>query len=741
VSELSLSSRIAQIDPRFANRKTGFKTKGPPAYLVLEESLGIRTAGDLLRHYPRGYIDRSATIPIRDIRIGQDVTVIGRVHRVEKRFTRQRRQSMVTVRLYDGTGYLDLTFFNQPWTATTYRQGMELAVSGRAAKYRGHLQLAKQEVEILRGDDDLVHMGRITPVYRAAEGVSSRTIRELIHRALQELDDIPDPVPADVVAAEGLDDEERAVRSIHFPDDPADLGKARDRLKFDELFVLELGVAYRKRRMERDSRGIAHQVDGELTAAFVEVLPFDLTGAQRRAIKEIKEDMAAPRPMNRLLQGDVGSGKTAVALYAALSAIQSGHQATIMAPTEVLAAQHRRTVEALLRPMGGADYVSSLPSAMMTGQQSLLEQGTTDASADTSPQHRVRYALLTAAVTGKDRQQVLEGIRSGAVDLVIGTHALVQEGVEFADLSLAVIDEQHRFGVHQRVALKEKGAKPDVLIMTATPIPRTLSLTYYGDLDVSVLDEMPPGRQPVLTRVARTAAERRAAYDQVREEVRAGRQAFVVCAAIDEGNRSEVRAAEKEAERLAKEVFPDHRIALLHGRLRPAEKEDVMASFRAGSADVLISTTVIEVGVDVPNATVMLVENAERFGLAQLHQLRGRIGRGAERSFCVLFDESAPENEDAKARLQAMARTTDGFELADEDLRLRGEGTLFDIRQSGLPDLKLARLAEDFDLVRRARARAFELIDGDPTLRRHPELLELLRSTFRGKAIDWLFHS
>ncbi|HEX2088499.1 MAG TPA: ATP-dependent DNA helicase RecG [Actinomycetota bacterium] len=740
MSELSLSSRILHVDPRLANRKTGFKTKGPPAYLVLEESLGIRTVSDLLRHYPRGYIDRSATIPIRDIRIGQDVTVIGRVHRVEKRFTRQRRQSMVTVRLYDGTGYLDLTFFNQPWTATTYRQGMELAVSGRAAKYRGHLQLAKQEVEVLRGDDDLVHMGRITPVYRAAEGVSSRTIRELIHRALQELDDIPDPVPPDIVVAEGLDDEDVALRSIHFPDDPTDLGKARERLKFDELFVLELGVAYRKRRMERGSRGVAHDVDGQLTTAFVEVLPFELTGAQRRAIKEIKEDMSALRPMNRLLQGDVGSGKTAVALYAALTAIQSGHQATIMAPTEVLAAQHLRTVETLLRPMGGVDYLSSLAPAQMAGQQSLLEQATAE-GAGASLRHKVTYGLLTAAVTGRDRQQVMEGIRSGGVDLVIGTHALVQEGVEFADLSLAVIDEQHRFGVHQRVALKEKGAKPDVLIMTATPIPRTLSLTYYGDLDVSVLDEMPPGRQPVATQVARTAAERRAAYDLVRDEVRAGRQAFVVCAAIDEGNRLEVRAAEKEAERLAKEVFPDLRIALLHGRLRPSEKEDVMASFRAGNADVLISTTVIEVGVDVPNATVMLVENAERFGLAQLHQLRGRIGRGAVSSFCVLFDESAPENEDAKARLEAMVRTTDGFELADEDLRLRGEGTLFDIRQSGLPDLKLARLAEDFELVRRARARAFGVIAGDPTLAKHLELLELLRSTFRGKAIEWLFHS
>ena len=742
MTDLTLASRIPEIDQRLANRKTGFKTKGPPAHLVLEETLGLRSVGDLLRHYPRGYIDRTATVPIRQIRIGQQVTVIGRVKDVEKRYTR-RRQSMVTVKLYDGTGYLDLTFFNQPWTATTYRQGMELAVSGRAGMYRGRLQLAKQEVEVLRGDDDLVHMGRITPVYRAAEGVTSRTIRELMHTALQRLPVIPDPIPSEVIADEKLDPLEEAVRAIHFPEQPADLEKARDRLKFDELFVLELGVAYRKRRMERGARGVAHRVDGDLTAALVEALPFELTGAQRRAIKEIKEDMAAARPMNRLLQGDVGSGKTAVALHASLVAIQSGHQATIMAPTEVLAGQHLRTVETLLRPIGGIDYVShSSASPEISGQQSLLDQSPAPVSPPvTEPPRRLNYALLTAAVTGKDRQLVLEGIRSGAVDLVVGTHALVQEGVEFADLSLAVIDEQHRFGVHQRVALKEKGARPDVLIMTATPIPRTLSLTYYGDLDVSVLDEMPPGRQPVITRLARTAAERRAAYDLVRDEVRAGRQAFVVCAAIDEGNRLEVRAAEKEADRLASQVFPDLRIALLHGRLRPVEKEAVMASFRGGEADLLISTTVIEVGVDVPNASVMLVENAERFGLAQLHQLRGRIGRGSARSFCVLFDESAPDNQDAKARLDAMARTTDGFELADEDLRLRGEGTLFDIRQSGLPDLKLARLADDVGLVRRARTRAFGVIDGDPSLRRHPELLDLLKATFRGRAIDWLFHS
>jgi ATP-dependent DNA helicase RecG len=479
---------------------------------------------------------------------------------------------------------------------------------------------------------------------------------------------------------------------------------------------------------------VAHTVDGSLVARFREALPFALTGAQQRAVKEIDEDMAAARPMNRLLQGDVGSGKTVVALHAALVAVQSGHQATIMAPTEVLAGQHLRTASALLGAMGARDVLTASPKE--DSQPSLLDPAPATGSSS------LTYAMLTASVTGKDRQRVLGGIAGGSIDLVIGTHALVQEGVEFADLSLAVIDEQHRFGVHQRITLKEKGAHPDVLIMTATPIPRTLALTYYGDLDVSTLDEMPPGRQPVATRVVRTAQERRDAYDLVRAEVAEGRQAFVVCAAIDEGNRLDVKAAEAEAERLRTEVFPDlsDRILLLHGRMRPPEKERIMESFREGQADLLISTTVIEVGVDVPNATVMLVENAERFGLAQLHQLRGRIGRGAERSHCVMFDESGPENLEARARLEAMVRTTDGFELADEDLRLRGEGTLFDIKQSGMPDLKLARLVEDVELVKRARARAFGVIRDDPQLARHAELLEMLRQSFGGDAIDWLFH-
>jgi ATP-dependent DNA helicase RecG len=416
-----------------------------------------------------------------------------------------------------------------------------------------------------------------------------------------------------------------------------------------------------------------------------------------------------------------------------------------MAPTEVLSGQHFRSVGALLASIGGMPYLefaASRQAATKADQASLLDAIEPGAGEAPLPDEEptVTYALLTGAVTGNDRQRIVEAVAVGSPDLVVGTHALVQESVAFADLSLAVVDEQHRFGLHQRTALQRKGGEADVLIMTATPIPRTLALTYYGDLDVVVLDELPAGRRPVTTLAARTSPERAAAYELVRGEVAAGRQAFVVCAAIDEGNRTQVKAAEAEAERLASEVFPELRLELLHGRMRPKEKQAVMDRFVASEADVLISTTVIEVGVDVPNATVMLVENAERFGLAQLHQLRGRIGRGAHAGTCVLFDESDEENLEARARIEAMVRTADGFELADEDLRLRGEGTLFDTKQSGMPDLRLARLAEDMPLVARARSRAFALIDDDPVLALHPELLDELRHRFE-RSIDWLFRS
>ncbi|MEX0984350.1 MAG: ATP-dependent DNA helicase RecG [Actinomycetota bacterium] len=732
MTSLSLDSTLLDIDRKLATRRAGYRTKGEEAWVVLRDAFTIVTVGQLLHHYPRRYIDRSTVATIRGLREGEAATVIATVRSVAKRQTK-RRQIMVTVTLHDGTGALDLTFFNQPWAASAYRQGMELAVSGVAQVYRGRLQLAGQEVEVLRGtEQDLVHTGRITPVHPATEGITARTIRELVSTALDRLPAQPDPLPAGIVAAEGLSAWDDALRAIHLPEDAAALSAARERLKFDELFTLELGVGFRRQRLAAERTGIRHDADAALPAALLSSLPFVPTGAQRRAIEHVTGAMAVAAPMNLLLQGDVGSGKTLVALHACLVAIASGHQAAIMAPTEVLAAQHARSAAALLGPIGARVFGS-------TGQP--IDQSSLFAEAGEEPPAALSYALLTGSVTGKERERIVGAIADGSVGLVIGTHALVQDAVSFSDLSLAVIDEQHRFGLHQRTSLKGKGTGDiDVLIMTATPIPRTLALTYYGDLDVAVLDELPAGRRPIRTLAVRSPAERATAEDLVRREVAAGRQAFVVCAAIDEANRTQVKAAEAEAERLRTQVFPALRVELLHGRMRPKDKERIMDAFRGGEADLLISTTVIEVGVDVTNATVMLVENAERFGLAQLHQLRGRIGPGEHASTCILFDESDPAGLEARARIDAMVSTTDGFVLADEDLRLRGEGTLFDARQSGMPDLKLARLAEDAELVGRARAQAFALLDEDPGLALHPELLQELHRRFVA-SIDWLFRS
>jgi ATP-dependent DNA helicase RecG len=733
---LTLSSPVVAIDRKVALRRSGFRTKGPEARDVLASAFDIHTVGELLHHYPRRYIDRSRVETIRGLKIGAYATVIATVRKVNKRQTRQRRP-MVTVTVGDDTGFLELPFFNQPWAATSYRVGVEVAVSGVAQLYRGRLQLANQEVEVLRGDpQDLVHTGRITPVHPASEGITTRTIRELIWRALDGLPPQPDPMPEEVIAAESLSSWDAALRTIHFPADDRELAAARERLKFDELFTLELGVGFRKQRLARDRSGIVHEPDGALTRALRAAVPFEPTGAQLRAMEDVDSAMRAPEPMNLLLQGDVGSGKTLVAVHACLVAIQSGHQAAVMAPTEVLAGQHARSIGELLRPVGGVDALGA--SGGRPDSQASLFGGS---DPGVRPDPTLHFAMLTGSVTGKDRERIVRGIEDGTIDLVIGTHALVQESVTFHDLSLAVVDEQHRFGLHQRMALKGKGSGDiDVLIMTATPIPRTLALTYYGDLDVVVLDEMPKGRPAVTTIAIRDPAARAAAEERVRSEAAAGRQAFVVCAAIDEGNRTQVKAAEAEAARLSTEVFPDLRVELLHGRMRPKEKERVMQAFREGSADVLISTTVIEVGVDIPNATVMMVEDAERFGLAQLHQLRGRIGRGTAASFCFLVDGSDEHNEEARARIDAMVRTNDGFELADDDLRLRGEGTLFDTKQSGMPDLQLARLADDLDLVKRARARAFALLEEDPQLSMHPELLDELRRRFE-RSIEWLFQS
>jgi len=506
-----------------------------------------------------------------------------------------------------------------------------------------------------------------------------------------------------------------ALQRIHLPETYAEKEIARRRLAFDELVRVQTVLVMRKRALERESKGIRHTVDGELVGRLRAALPYELTGAQQRAIAEIEADLAGPHPMHRLLQGDVGAGKTLVAVSAMLTAVQGGHQAALMAPTEVLAEQHAAGVRRLL------DGVTVPDPGNLFGDRPL------------------RIELLTNRVTGADRRDVLAGLADGTVDIAIGTHALIQEGVQFHSLGMVVVDEQHRFGVEQRAALRDKGdgeLVPDVLVMTATPIPRTAAMTVYGDLDVSVLDELPPGRTPIRTKWANGPLMEQGAWATVREQVAEGRQAYVVCPLIEESEKLEVASAQETFERLVHDELKGLRLALLHGRMPSSEKEAVMDSFRRGEVDVLVATTVIEVGVDVPNATVMVIVDADRFGIAQLHQLRGRVGRGAHESTCWLVTQ---EVEDHNPRVQALVDTTDGFVLAEVDLELRGEGTLMNTAQKGRSDLKLASLRRDRELVELARGVAFELVDADPLLERHPLLLDEVRLLFSDEDEAFLF--
>ena len=581
--------------------------------------------------------------------------------------------------------------------------------------------------EIVRSGKEVFNVGRIIPVYPATAEVSSDQLRRLLWDALERAGEVLDPVPPTLRGGLGLMGRSEALRAIHFPEEPEDVARARRRLIFDELFTLQLGLLYRKRRLERTVQGIGHPPPGpgSLAETFVEGLPFALTGAQEKACAELAQDMVAKHPMHRLLEGEVGSGKTVVALYACLVSIQGGRQAAFMAPTEVLAEQHGRTVGELLGRAFGPEEGRNLFAA-------------------TSRRPVVR--LLTGSTPAPRRRAILEEVAAGDVDLLIGTHALIQESVTFADLGTAVVDEQHRFGVHQRKALRSKarGGEPDILVMTATPIPRTLAVSIYGDLDISVLDELPQGRKPVQTTVAIGAAGARAAHDLIRREVTAGRQAFVVYALRDDSKASELRSAKSEAVRLASEVWPDLSVGLVHGDMRSEDKDAAMASFRAGETSILVATTVVEVGVDVPNATVMLINDADRFGVAQLHQMRGRVGRGEHSSFCVLHTnlplgrDDDPTAAAAGERLRAVAATRDGFELALQDLRQRGEGQLFGARQSGLPQLKLARVLEHQDAVVGTRKLAAAMLDQDPELRayEHVELAREMRARWPAGELD-----
>ncbi|WP_420450547.1 ATP-dependent DNA helicase RecG [Ilumatobacter sp.] len=684
---------------------------GPKKREALEQ-LGIENVLDLVTTYPRRWVDRSREARIADLVPGEEALVIATVRSARARTTRNRR-SMLNVTVGDDSGRLDLVFFNQAWRSRQLTEGLQVALFGTAGTYRGGLQMANPIVDLI-GD----RTGRIVPIYPQSEKarVSTWEIAAWVEESLRRCAErgIADPVPAAVRERHRLVDRERALHDIHLPESIRDKEIARHRLAFDELLRVQLVLVARKRRMERDARGIAHADGGELAQRFRASLPYPLTGAQERVIAEIGEDLAAPHPMHRLLQGDVGAGKTVVAVAAMLRAVEGGHQAALMAPTEVLAEQHAVGISRLL------DGVVVPDPANLFGDRPL------------------RVELLTNRVSGAERTSVLAGLADGTVDLAIGTHALIQEKVDFASLGVVVVDEQHRFGVEQRAALRDRtasGPTPDTLVMTATPIPRTAAMTVYGDLDVSVLDELPPGRTPIATRWANGPLLEAEAWADVRDQVAAGRQAYVVCPLIDESDKLEAASALETHERLAHDELSGMRLGLLHGRLPSAEKEATMDSFRSGELDVLVATTVIEVGVDVANATVMVILDADRFGIAQLHQLRGRVGRGEHASMCWLVTRDI---EDGSPRVEALVASTDGFELAEVDLDLRGGGTLMSTSQKGRSDLKLASLRRDRSLVEDARRAAFELVDADDELAGHPLLADELDLVFSDRDEEFL---
>jgi ATP-dependent DNA helicase RecG len=676
--------------------------------------MGIASVLDLLTHYPRRWHDRTHQVSISELRVGEEAAVVATVRKASTRRTRQGR-TIAELMVFDGTSYLKCTFFNQGWRIRQLPVGIEAIFFGKVDLYQGRRQMTNPLVDLV-GD----RTGRIIPIYPQSEkaDVDTRDLAPWIAEAVRRAD-VVDPLPAPWRDELELADRSWAFRRIHGPETMGDVTRARRRLAFDELLRLQASLVMRKRAVERESKGIHHVIDPpperDLVGRFVAHLPFPLTAAQEKAIAEISADLGSRHPMHRLLQGDVGAGKTVVAVAAMLVGVQGGHQGALMAPTEVLAEQHFLGVRALL---GGL----SVPDpATLTGERPLMVE------------------LLTNRTPAAARRKLHDGLKEGRVDILIGTHALLVEDVGFASLGVVVIDEQHRFGVEQRAALRGKGQDPDVLVMTATPIPRTAAMTVYGDLDQTVLDELPPGRTPVRTAWVRGPLEEEAAWARVREEVADGHQAYVVCPLVEESEKVQAKSATEEHDRLSTEVLPGLRLGLLHGQMAGSDKEAVMTDFRAGRIQVLVATTVIEVGVDVPNATAMVIEDADRFGMAQLHQLRGRVGRGAAASWCYLLGTGA--TPDSERRLRAMETSTDGFFLAEEDLDIRGEGTILGTRQKGRNDLKLASLRRDRDLVVAARRVASAILDSDPTLRQHPVLADEVRLLVDDQEAEFLFKS
>lgn len=654
------------------------KGVGPKLAQTLKK-LGIHNVADLLYHFPRDYQDRSQIAPIRSVRVDGFHTVRGKVEWTNGYRTRAR-VPVFEVGLADGTGEITLKFFgHRHGIEEQFKEGVEVIASGKVTFYRG-VQMASPHYEFPDEveEDDLIHTSRIVPIYPATQGVGTARLRRIVKGALDAyLGAVDDFLDEPFRKARRLPGLAECIRAIHFPESQEEIVQARRRLKYDEFFLFEVGMAIRRQGIKERSKGIAFHVTAKIDEHIRALFPFSLTKDQERVIHEVRADMESPSPMNRLLQGDVGSGKTVIAVYAMLVAVANKMQAAIMAPTEILAEQHYRTLMRYLQ------------------------------------NSRVRVGLLAGGLTARERRDLIGRIAQGEVDLVVGTHALLEGDVEFRNLGMVVVDEQHKFGVLQRQTLRQKGVTPDVLVMTATPIPRTLSLTVFGDLDVSTIEELPPGRQPIVTRWVE-AAKLPQAYEFIREKIREGRQAFIVYPLVEESEKLDLKAATEGARSLQRDVFPEFRVGLLHGRMKPDEKDQVMLRFRSGDYHVLVSTIVIEVGIDVPNASILVVEHAERFGLAQLHQLRGRIGRGAHKSYCLLFGE--PKGELSVRRLKAMAQTSDGFKIAEEDLRIRGPGDFFGTRQHGLPEFKLGDIIEDYDLLRLARKDAFDLVRNDPQL-------------------------
>lgn len=671
------------------------------------EKLGVITIRDLLLLFPRRHVDYGEPVPISQLQLGMEQTVRARVWSAAEKKMGFRMRS-TEARIGDATGMMSCTWFNQPWIAKQLPVNAEIVVSGRVAAYQGRPKFDNPEWEVW--SEDLVHTGRLVPIYPLTAGLQSRTIRRVMQEALERYaDQLPDPLPVEIRERLGLVSIAEAVREMHYPTDKQSLERARTRLAFEELLPIQLTMQLRRRHFQRSAPAEPAPISAPVERAFIASLPFTLTNAQQRVLFAVLNDLRKPIPMSRLIQGDVGSGKTVIAAAALVAAIENGRQGVMMAPTEILAEQHFRTLKALFSANGASGPLATARPRFLDAVH----------RADHSGHRRdseVRIALLTGSLRAKEKREIYEAIEAGEVDIICGTHAVIQGAVRFHDLGLAVVDEQHRFGVMQRAALREKGAQaahtPHMLVMTATPIPRTLALTLYGDLDISVVDELPPGRLPIKTTWA-DPGEREEAERFLRAQVEQGRQAFIICPLVEESETLDVKSATAEYERLKRDVYPDLRLELLHGRMSGKQKDEVMRRFRDGDADILVSTAVIEVGIDVPNATVMMIEGADRFGLAQLHQFRGRVGRGADASYCLLLSDDP--SEVGRKRLELMEETTDGFKLAEADMAIRGPGQFFGTKQSGLPGLKVAKLT-DVKLIELSRDEASRILDQDPGL-------------------------